>query len=61
MEPVDEQLFSWAQEWAEFYDKKMAEIHPDKKSSCDDQLNKLMYDTVIRKAEESDGQLISMF
>lgn len=46
LEPVDEQLFAWAQEWAEFYDQKVEQLHPEKKTSLDDKLNKLMYDTV---------------
>ena len=52
LEPVDEQLFSWAQEWAKFYDKKVEQIHPGKKTCLDDKLNKLMYDTVNRMAME---------
>ena len=50
--PVDEQLFTWAQEWAEFYDQKVEQLHPEKKTSLDDKLNKLMYDTVNRMATE---------
>lgn len=46
LEPVDEQLFAWAQEWAEFYDQKVEQLHPEKKTSLDDKLNKLVYDTV---------------
>ena len=52
LEPVDEQLFAWAQEWAEFYDQKVEQLHPEKKTSLDDKLNKLMYDTVNRMATE---------
>lgn len=46
LEPVDEQLFAWAQEWAEFYNLKVEQLHPEKKTSLDDKLNKLMYDAV---------------
>ena len=49
---VDEQLFAWAQEWAEFYNQKVEQLHPEKKTSLDDKLNKLMYDTVNRMATE---------
>lgn len=49
LEPVDEELFTWAQEWAEYYDKKVDTIHPEKKTNPDDRLNKLMYETVKRK------------
>lgn len=52
LEPVDEQLFAWAQEWAEFYNQKVEQLHPEKKTSHDDKLNKLMYDTVNRIATE---------
>ena len=52
LEPVDEQLFAWAQEWAEFYNQKVEQLHPEKKTSHDDKLNKLMYDTVNRMATE---------
>lgn len=52
LEPVDEQLFAWAQEWAEFYDQKVEQLHPKKKTSLDDKLNKLMYDTVNRMTTE---------
>lgn len=50
LEPVDEQIFAWAQEWAEFYNQKVEQLHPEKKTSHDDKLNKLMYDTVNRIA-----------
>ena len=50
LEPVDEQLFAWAQEWAEFYNQKVEQLHPEKKTSHDDKLNMLMYDTVNRMA-----------
>ena len=52
LEPVDEQLFAWAQEWAEFYDQKVEQLHPEKKTSLNDKLNKLMYETVNRMATE---------
>lgn len=52
LEPVDEELFAWAQEWAEFYNQKVEQLHPEKKTSHDDKLNKLMYDTVNRMATE---------
>lgn len=52
LEPVDEQLFAWAQEWAEFYNQKVEQLHPEKKTSHDDKLNMLMYDTVNRMATE---------
>ena len=52
LEPVDAQLFAWAQEWAEFYNQKVEQLHPEKKTSHDDKLNKLMYDTVNRMATE---------
>ena len=52
LEPVDEQLFAWAQKWAEFYNQKVEQLHPEKKTSHDDKLNKLMYDTVNRMATE---------
>ena len=52
LEPVDEELFAWAQEWAEFYNQKVEQLHPEKKTSLDDKLNKLMYDTVNRMATE---------
>lgn len=62
LEPVDEELFNWAQEWAEFYDKKVESLHPEKKTSLDTRLNKLMFDTVIRKAkEEQDSTQINLF
>ena len=51
-EPVGEQLFAWVQEWAEFYNQKVEQLHPEKKTSHDDKLNKLMYDTVNRIATE---------
>ena len=52
LEPVDEELFNWAQDWAEIYDKKVEVIHPEKKVNLDTCLNQLMFDTVIRKAKE---------
>lgn len=52
LEPVDEELFNWAQDWAEIYDKKLEVIHPEKKVNLDTYLNQLMFDTVIRKAKE---------
>ena len=52
LEPVDEQLFAWAQEWAEFYNQKVEQLHPEKKTMPDDKLNKLMYDTVNRMGTE---------
>lgn len=62
LEPVDEELFNWAQEWAEFYDQKVESLHPEKKVSLDSRLNKLMFDTVIRKAkEEQDSTQINLF
>ena len=32
--------------------KKVEQLHPEKKTSLDDKLNKLMYDTVKRMATE---------
>jgi len=61
LEPVDEELFNWAQEWAEFYDKKVESLHPEKKTSLDTRLNKLMFDTVIRKAKEEEQDPINLF
>ena len=52
LEPVDEELFNWTQDWAEIYDKKLEVIHPEKKVNLDTCLNQLMFDTVIRKAKE---------
>lgn len=52
LEPVDEQLFAWAQEWAEFYNQKVEQLHPEKKTSHDEKLNRLMYDTVKRMATQ---------
>ena len=52
LEPVDEQLFAWAQEWAEFYNQKVEHIHPEKKTMPDEKLNRLMYDTVKRMATQ---------
>ena len=37
---------------AEFYNQKVEQLHPEKKTSLDDKLNKLMYDTVNRMATE---------
>lgn len=56
LEPVDEELFSWAENWAEYYNQKVEKLRPEKKISSDEQLNKLMYDTVLRKASEPDEQ-----
>ena len=52
LEPVDEELFAWAQEWAEFYNQKVEQLHPEKKTMPDEKLNRLMYDTVNRMATE---------
>lgn len=43
--PVDEELFTWAEKWAMFYDQKVEHIHPEKKTMPDEKLNRLMYDT----------------
>lgn len=56
LEPVDEELFAWAEKWAEYYNQKVEKLRPEKKISSDEQLNKLMFDTVLRKASEPDEQ-----
>lgn len=56
LEPVDEELFTWAENWAEYYNQKVEKLRPEKKISSDEQLNKLMYDTVLRKVCEPNEQ-----
>ena len=52
LEPVDEELFTWAEKWAMFYDQQVEHIHPEKKTMPDEKLNRLMYDTVKRMATQ---------
>lgn len=52
LEPVDEELFTWAEKWAMFYDQKVEHIHPEKKTMPDEKLNRLMYDMVKRMATQ---------
>lgn len=52
LEPVDEELFTWAEKWAMFYDQKVGHIHPEKKTMPDEKLNRLMYDMVKRMATQ---------
>lgn len=44
------------EKWAEYYNQKVEKLRPEKKISSDEQLNKLMYDTVLRKASGPDEQ-----
>lgn len=50
---VDESLFAWAQQQAEYYDKIIETLHVSKKSESDTELDKLMYETVYEKGESN--------
>lgn len=49
---MDEEFFAWAENRAEYYNQKVEKLRPEKKIRSDEQLNKLMYDTVLRKTSE---------
>lgn len=47
LEPVDEELFAWAEKWAEYYNQKVEKLRPEKKISSDEQLPSHQRATIV--------------